>query len=41
MLFCVKLINLNGNKYIREKSLFVSDVNSDLPEFGLGSEISM
>ena len=31
----VKWINLNGNKYIREKSLFVSDVNSDLPEFGL------
>lgn len=32
----VKWINLNGNKYMREKSLIVSAVNSnDLPEFGL------
>lgn len=32
----VKWINLNGNKYMREKSLILSAVSSnDLPEFGL------
>lgn len=36
----VKWINLNGNKYIREKTLLVTAVNSnDLPEFGLVSNI--
>lgn len=36
----VKWINLNGNKYIQEKTLFVTAVNSnDLPEFGLVSNI--
>lgn len=35
-----KWINLNGNKYIREKTLLVTAVNSsDLPEFGLVSNI--
>lgn len=36
----VKWINLNGNKYIQEKTLLVTAVNSnDLPEFGLVSNI--
>lgn len=36
----VKWINLNGNKYIREKTLLVTTVNSsDLPEFGVVSNI--
>ncbi|CAG5851037.1 unnamed protein product [Menidia menidia] len=36
----VKWINLNGNKYIQEKTLLLTSVNSnDLPEFGLVSNI--